>query len=214
MTALTGRARVLADAAARGPEIEVIEHSAADSLEQAAELLGIETRQIVTSRVVRRHTPEGEPHEYLFVPIPGDRQISSARLRGVVGVNTLSLPSAELALEATDCQRGTITPLGGSVARPVFEDASMVGSRWGRRVPDVSNGGLTRSTHVFVEWGNPSERPFRVRIGDDDRRAGGRLVSRPSGIRHAPLVDGCLLDGTFHTPALATGAPRRHRHDA
>ncbi|QNE47024.1 YbaK/EbsC family protein [Glaciihabitans sp. INWT7] len=129
MTAPTGRARVLADAAARGLDIEVVERSAADSLEQAAVLLDIEARQIVKSLVVRRHTPEGAPREYLFALIPGDRQISWAKLRAVVGVNKLSLPSPELALEATGFERGTITPLGSSTAWPVFADVSMVGGR-------------------------------------------------------------------------------------
>jgi len=129
MTDLTGRAHVLADAVPRGLEIEVVERPAADSLERAAELLGLETRQIVKSLVVRRHTPEGAPNEYLFVLIPGDRQISWARLRAVVGVNTLSLPSPEIACEATGFTCGTITPLGCTLAWPVFADASMVGGR-------------------------------------------------------------------------------------
>jgi len=120
---------VLADAAARGLEINVVERPAADSLEQAASLLGLDSRQIVKSLVVRRHTPEGAPNEYLFALIPGDRQISWAKLRAVVGVNKLSLPSAELALEATGYTRGTITPLGSSTAWPVFADASIVGGR-------------------------------------------------------------------------------------
>ena len=129
MTAPTGRARVLADAAARGLEIEVVERPAADSLEQAAVLLGIEARQIVKSLVVRRHTPEGAPNEYLFALIPGDRQISWAKLRAVVGVNKLSLPSPELALEATGYARGTITPLGSATEWPVFADSSIIGGR-------------------------------------------------------------------------------------
>lgn len=129
MTAPSGRAQVLADAAARGLEIEVVHRPSADSPEQAAVLLGLETRQIVKSLVVRRHTPEGAPNEYLFALIPGDRQISWAKLRAVVGVNRLSLPSSELALEATGFERGTITPLGSSTAWPVFADVSILGGR-------------------------------------------------------------------------------------
>jgi Cys-tRNA(Pro)/Cys-tRNA(Cys) deacylase len=129
MTELIGRARVLADAAARGLDIEVVERPAADSLEHAAELLGLAPRDIVKSLVVRHHTPEGAPAEYLFALIPGDRQVSWAKLRAVVGANRLSLPSPDLALEATGYERGTITPLGSAVAWPVFADASMVGGR-------------------------------------------------------------------------------------
>ena len=129
MIALSGRGRMLADAAARGLEIDVVERPSAGSLKQAAEILGLETRRIVTSLVVRRHTPEGAPNEYLFALIPGVRQISWAKLRAVVGVNKLSLPSPELALEATGYERGTITPLGSAIAWPVFADSSIVGDR-------------------------------------------------------------------------------------
>ena len=51
--------------------------------------------------------------------MPGDRQISWAKLRAVVGVNKLQLPEASLALEATGYERGTITPLGSTTAWPV-----------------------------------------------------------------------------------------------
>ena len=126
---LTGTARVEADAAARGLTVEIVERPAADSLEHAAELLGLAPREIVKSLVVRKHTPEGAPSEYLFALIPGDRQISWPKLRALVGVNKLSLPSPELALEATGYPRGTITPLGADGEWPVYADQTIVGSR-------------------------------------------------------------------------------------
>lgn len=129
MTELTGRARVLADSAARNLEIELVERPAADSLAQAAELLGLSAAAIVKTLVVRRHTPSEAPSEYLFALVPGDRQISWPKLRSLVGVNKLSLPSPELAREATGYERGTITPLGSTVAWPVFADESILGKR-------------------------------------------------------------------------------------
>ncbi|WP_394771471.1 aminoacyl-tRNA deacylase [Lacisediminihabitans sp.] len=129
MTDPVGRARVLADAEARGLEVEFVERPAAGSLEEAAALLGIDPRGIVKTLVVRRHTPSDAPNEYLFALIPGDRQISWSKLRAIVGVNKLSLPTAELALEATGYERGTITPLGSSSAWPVYVDAVIAGSR-------------------------------------------------------------------------------------
>jgi Cys-tRNA(Pro)/Cys-tRNA(Cys) deacylase len=51
------------------------------------------------------------------------------KLRSVVGVNKLSLPRPEIALEATGYERGTITPLGSSTAWPVFADERIVGLR-------------------------------------------------------------------------------------
>jgi Cys-tRNA(Pro)/Cys-tRNA(Cys) deacylase len=129
MTQVDGRARVEADAAARGLDIEIVERPAADSLEQAAVLLGLSARDIVKTLVVRRHTPDGASNQYLFALIPGDRQISWAKLRAVVGVNKLSLPSPELALDATGYERGTITPLGSASPWPIYADQAIVGTR-------------------------------------------------------------------------------------
>lgn len=113
-----------ADADARGLAVEVVPRPAASSLEEAAGLLGIEPREIVKTLVVKRH--DGD---FLFALVPGGRKISWAKLRGLVGVNKLSLPPADAAFSATGYGRGTITPLGSTTAWPVYVDASVVGSR-------------------------------------------------------------------------------------
>jgi len=120
----SGRDRVRADAAARGIPIEIVERPNADSLERAAEILGIEPAQIVKSLVVKRH--DGS---FLFALVPGDRQISWAKLRSVVGVNKLQLPDATLAHEATGYERGTITPFGSTTEWPVYADERIAGKR-------------------------------------------------------------------------------------
>lgn len=119
-----GRDRVLADAAARGLAVEIVERPAATSLEEAATLLGLTPRDIVKTLVVRAH--DGS---YLFALIPGDKQISWPKLRSVVGVNQLSMPSSDLAFEATGFERGTITPIGSHGSWPVYADVSIVGAR-------------------------------------------------------------------------------------
>jgi Cys-tRNA(Pro)/Cys-tRNA(Cys) deacylase len=119
-----GRRRVAADAAARGIELEFVERTNAGSLEEAADILGIQPSDIVKSLVVKRH--DGA---FLFAEIPGDRQISWAKLRAVVGVNKLQLPEASVALAATGYERGTITPLGSATAWPVYVDERVVGRR-------------------------------------------------------------------------------------
>jgi Cys-tRNA(Pro)/Cys-tRNA(Cys) deacylase len=121
---LTGRERVAADAAARGIPIEIVERAAARSLEEAAEVLGITPADIVKSLVVKRH--DGT---FLFAEVPGDRQISWAKLRAVVGVNKLKLPDPDVALAATGYERGTIVPLGSTTAWPVFADERIRGAR-------------------------------------------------------------------------------------
>ncbi|MDQ1512649.1 MAG: Cys-tRNA(Pro)/Cys-tRNA(Cys) deacylase [Microbacteriaceae bacterium] len=117
-----GRERAQQDAATRGLPVEFQARPAADSLEAAAALLGIEPAQIVKSLVVKR-----SDGTYLFALIPGDRQISWPKLRAVVGVNKLQLPSADQALAATGYERGTITPLGSTTSWPVFADERISG---------------------------------------------------------------------------------------
>ncbi|KQO82749.1 hypothetical protein ASF17_06865 [Frigoribacterium sp. Leaf263] len=120
----TGRQRVRVDAEAHGLAVEIVSRPAADTLEDAASLLGVGSSDVVKSLVVRRH--DGS---FLFALVPGDRQISWAKLRSVVGVNKLSLPRPEIALDATGYERGTITPLGSTTAWPVFADERITGRR-------------------------------------------------------------------------------------
>ncbi len=119
-----GRARFLADAASRGLNVQVVERLAASSLEEAAGILGITPADIVKSLVVKH-----KDGSFLFALVPGDRQISWPKLRSLVGVNKLSLPPADVALEATGYERGTITPLGSTTAWPVYADRSITGRR-------------------------------------------------------------------------------------
>lgn len=134
-----GRERVAADAAARGLQVDFIERMRANSLEEAAEILGITPADIVKSLVVKR-----SDGTFLFALIPGDRQIAWPKLRALVGVNKLQLPTPELALEATGYERGTITPLGSTTAWPVYADAGMVGRR-------VSMGAGEHGYSLFVQ---------------------------------------------------------------
>ena len=119
-----GRDRFLSDAAARGLEVQLVERLAASSLEEAARILGILPSEIVKSLVIKH-----KDGSFLFALIPGDRQISWPKLRNLLGVNKLSLPAADVALQATGYERGTITPLGSTTAWPVYADRSIAGRR-------------------------------------------------------------------------------------
>lgn len=112
------------DAAARGLTVEVVERPAADSLQQAAELLGIDPGDIVKTLVVKRH--DGG---FLLALVPGGRSIAWKKLRTVVGVNKLSMPDAGTALQASGYERGTITPIGATGDLPVYADERIVGRR-------------------------------------------------------------------------------------
>jgi len=134
-----GRARVLAHAARLGIDVEVVERPAASSLEDAAAGLGIDASHLVKSLVVKRH--DGA---LLIALVPGDRQISWSRLRALVGVNKLSMPAPDVALEATGYARGTITPLGAHGDLPVYADERIRGRR-------IGMGGGEHGVHALVD---------------------------------------------------------------
>lgn len=114
--------RVTAALQALGLPHEIVRYGRVGSLAEAASALGVEPRDIVKTLVVRRG--EGD---FLFVLVPGDREISWPKLRALLGVSRLSMPDKDVAREATGYERGTITPFGSSTAWPVIADASLVG---------------------------------------------------------------------------------------
>lgn len=134
-----GRERFLADAAARGLHVDVVERPQARSLAEAADILGIPPADIVKSLVVKH-----KDGSFLFALVPGDRQISWPKLRSLLGVNKLSLPPADVALEVTGYERGTITPLGSTTAWPVYADATITGRR-------ISMGAGAHGYSAFVD---------------------------------------------------------------
>ncbi|MCR1782858.1 YbaK/EbsC family protein [Nocardioides carbamazepini] len=116
-------ARAIAAAEQLGLSFEVTRHGPVGSLEEAAAVRGVEPRQIVKTMVVR--VAEGD---HRFVLVPGDREISWPRLRTLLGVNRISMPSADAAREVTGYVRGTITPLGATTPLPVIADSRVTGA--------------------------------------------------------------------------------------
>lgn len=110
-------ARAIAAVQAAGLDYEVTRHGMVRSLEEAAAARGVEPGDLIKTLVVRR--AEGD---YLFVLVPGGREISWPKLRTLLGVNRLSMPDADTAREATGYERGTITPFGSTTAWPVIAD--------------------------------------------------------------------------------------------
>lgn len=100
----------------------VTRHGRVSSLEEAAAARGIEPRDLIKTLVVR--VSEGE---HAFVLVPGDRTFSWAKVRALLGTNRISMPPAEVALEVTGYERGTITPFGSRTRLPVLADSHLVG---------------------------------------------------------------------------------------
>jgi Cys-tRNA(Pro) deacylase len=115
-TPTTPATRVLDEA---GVAYRLVHHGVVSSAEEAAERRGIRLEQLAKTLVVR--VEEGS---YVLVLIPGDQGMDYKRLRSHLGINRLTMPSPEEALEATGYARGTITPLGAG-GWPVLIDEAL-----------------------------------------------------------------------------------------
>ena len=105
-----------------GLTFSVTVHGPVSSVAEAALARGVEVADVIKTIVVRR----GD-NDFLFILVPGDRVISWPKLRALLGVNRLSLPSAAEAKDVTGYERGTITPFGSTTAWPVIADERIVG---------------------------------------------------------------------------------------
>lgn len=106
-----------------GFDYTIMRHGPVSSLVEAAHLRGVDPDQVVKTLVVRRGQDD-----YLFVLVPGDRQISWPKLRTLLDVTRLSMPDAETARSVTGYERGTITPFGALLPWPVIADSRVQGT--------------------------------------------------------------------------------------
>jgi Cys-tRNA(Pro) deacylase len=102
--------------------VRVVRTERARSAEESAAFQGIEVGELLRTIVVRRGQDD-----YLFVLVPGGRQIDWPKLRAHLGVSRLSLPDADEARAVTGYERGTITPFGSTHPWPVLADPSIPG---------------------------------------------------------------------------------------
>lgn len=120
-------------------DYDVIRHGKVDSLEEAAQLRGVDPSAVIKTMVVRR----GED-DYVFVLVPGDRVIDWPKLREILGERRLSMPDADEALAVTGYVRGTITPFGAQHPWPVLADERLLGSM-------VSIGGGAHGVSITID---------------------------------------------------------------
>lgn len=132
--------RAVAALEATGIPFEITRHGRVATLEEAAAARGVEPARLIKTIVVRR--ADGD---FLFVLVPGDRQISWPKLRALLGVSRLSMPDKDVAFEVTGYERGTITPFGSFHRWPVVAD-----SRLGEPGP-VSIGGGAHGVGATVD---------------------------------------------------------------
>jgi Cys-tRNA(Pro) deacylase len=107
-------------AEALGLTFEVVRTERPSTVEESAALQGIAVGRLLRTIVVRRGA-----EDYVFVLVPGGRQIDWPKLRAHLGVSRLSLPDADEAKAATGYERGAITPFGSRTAWPVVADATV-----------------------------------------------------------------------------------------
>ncbi|WP_125775572.1 aminoacyl-tRNA deacylase [Antribacter gilvus] len=112
--------RAVAALEAAGIPFELVRHGRVSSLEEAAAARGIDPARLAKTIVVRRGDDD-----FLFVLVPGDRQISWPKLRALLGVSRLSMPDKDVAFQVTGYERGTITPFGSFNSWPVVADSRL-----------------------------------------------------------------------------------------
>ncbi|MGH3506251.1 MAG: aminoacyl-tRNA deacylase [Nocardioidaceae bacterium] len=115
-------ARAVAAAEGLGLAHTVTRHGPVRSLAEAAAARGVEPAAVTKTIVVRL-----SESDYRFVLVPGDREISWPKLRALLGVNRVSMPNADKALEVTGYVPGTISPLGSTISWPVIADSRVTG---------------------------------------------------------------------------------------
>jgi Cys-tRNA(Pro)/Cys-tRNA(Cys) deacylase len=128
------------EVAASGIPFRVVRTERPSSAEESAALQGIEVGQLIRTIVVRRAAGD-----YVFVLVPGGRQIDWPLLRAHLGVSRLSLPDQEEARDATGYERGAITPLASATAWPVVADATIAGRN------SVAIGAGAHGVNIHVE---------------------------------------------------------------
>jgi Cys-tRNA(Pro) deacylase len=122
---------------------DVVKTELPSSAEESATLQGIELGRLLRTIVVRRGSGD-----YVFVLVPGGRQIDWPKLRAHLRVSRLSLPDAEEARAVTGYERGAITPFGSAQAWPVIADASI------RDLGRVAIGGGARGVNLHLASGD------------------------------------------------------------
>src|SRR3990170_9063205 len=121
---------------------DVVRTERPSNAEESAALQGIALEQLLRTIVVLRGA-----EDYVFVLVPGGRQIDWPKLRAHLGVSRLSLPDAEEAKAATGYERGAITPFGATAAWPVIADPAILGLEEGA----IGGGGHGINLHLRGE---------------------------------------------------------------
>ncbi len=96
---------------------DVVDYGRVETIEEAAELRGVDLAAITKTLVVRR-----ADDDYVLVLVSGDRVIDWRKLRAHLGVSRVSLADATEAKAATGYEPGTITPFGTTQSWPVIAD--------------------------------------------------------------------------------------------
>ena len=143
-----GAGRAAAAAQSLGLAYDVTRHGPVSSLAEAAAARGVEPRQVVKTMVVR--VSEGD---HRFVLVPGDREIAWPKLRALLGVNRISMPSAD---EALDRHR-----LSARHHHAPRERCARCPSS-----PTSTSPGRSRSAAATTAWPSPSTPPTLLGVLD------------------------------------------------
>jgi Cys-tRNA(Pro) deacylase len=117
IASVNGEAPALADIRLSVIPYDLVTHKPVNSLEEAAQIRGVEPRSVIKTMLVRRRADD-----YFFVLVPGDRMIAWPKLRELLEWPRMSLAVPEDALAATGYVSGSITPFASEHDWPVIAD--------------------------------------------------------------------------------------------
>nr|BFF25233.1 hypothetical protein GCM10025732_31980 [Glycomyces mayteni] len=136
--------RAAKDAAGRDLVVEFVPRDPVTGAPAAQGVMGVKTI-VLRSR-------DG----FVLVLVPYEDRFSWPKLRAVLGVNKMKLPTAEEAFAATGYRRGTITPLGAAEVFPVLADERLRGRQIvigsGSRTSPPASTRTTSSAPTTPKW--------------------------------------------------------------
>ena len=175
---------------AAGVPYRLVRHRRVGSLAEAAALRGVRAADLIKTIVVRR----GEA-DYLFVLVPGDREIAWPKLRAHLGVNRLSMPDAAKALAVT----GYDPAYGARPLRRLIQTA--IGD------PLAREARILATAQRRLRDGDPDAALVQLRIHATRFAAGALAEERDALIAAALCQRGEVVAGRDAATQLAARAP-------
>lgn len=102
-----------------GIQYAVLEHKAADTSEEEAEIMGIRLSQAAKSLIM---IGDGKP---LMIVLGGKDKVDFKKFKRTAGIKNLQMAKPDQVLEITGAEIGTVPPFGGLFNLPLYIDTHL-----------------------------------------------------------------------------------------